>query len=920
MRTMGRAQAKAQIDVHRRAVELLSEPKLSKESLQELRELRHRIDHGDPDSNKTDVGTYVPYPWMDEPGFDEAIMRKREFYEHRMLPVPHGADANTLWQDTCAPPDGFKLTPSQLFTRNFVSPRTPYNGLLLFHGVGVGKTCSAITIAEQFPDRRVLVLTRPALQDGFRNNIYDVRRVPRRADGTLDFENTTQCTGTTYSDRVRDRHVLTPEQFEARVARLVRARYTFMGPTQFNNLIDSYGDGDGAVQRIRARFSDSVIVVDEAHHLRGEDNRRATPALRRVLELSENVKLVLLTATPMFNSTADLVPLINLLRVNDKARPLRSRELFDATGALTPAGEGRLRNAARGYVSYMRGEYPFSFPLRLTPAINQDPLVLPEKQLPLLDIKGHPIPAIERTLLARLAVCGSPMGKMQLAAYIDAERRIMEQLEDELNKHAHSRNPHDGEGADADEGDDDSYENDAFDDADDTGSKKTQALHSGQQICNLVYPVTSGPVHGKPGFDNIFRRIDARGGASRVLQFEYKPGAPQFLSSDLIADFAPKLNAIVQRIMRSKGIVVVYSRWVWSGLVPMAIALEHAGLSRLDAPPMVPGATTSARNTTRRHRWSYAIISGERTIASDDKTAVDKLRSPENTNGEVVKVVLMSDKGSEGLDLRYVREVHIMEPWYHLNKVEQVVGRASRNCSHIALPLAQRNVTIYLHAAMDPRPGPARETVDLRAYRIAQRKQENISRVDAVLRDSSVDCSLNAPRLYYPPGTAVVTVETSQGKKITGYKVGDADDRLAPRCAHPLPKTWTDESTYDVDAHAHHMQTYGHLLRTLFTTRTKVTYEGAWQHVVSHFKEARKELMSLALDALVRDRTEVINARGRLGHVVYRGNAYLFQADDMDTEFMTESERSADVTDRLQRMLVLPSPSPVFNNKSQTVG
>ena len=41
-----------------------------------------------------------------------------------------------------------------------------------------------------------------------------------------------------------------------------------------------------------------------------------------------------------------------------------------------------------------------------------------------------------------------------------------------------------------------------------------------------------------------------------------------------------------------------------------------------------------------------------------------------------------------------------------------------------------------------------------------------------------------------------------------GYKVGDAGDRLAPRCAHPLPKTWTDESTYDVDAHAHHMQTY----------------------------------------------------------------------------------------------------------------
>ena len=927
---------------HRRAIELLSETKLTAEAMRELKELRQLLlsfpeDTGAP--NNMHASTYMPYPWVDDPKFDELIGRKREFHEHRALPVPHGADAEAMWTDSCSPPDGFKLTHSQLFTRNFLSPRTPYNGLLLFHGVGVGKTCSAVTIAEQFPERRVLVLTRPALQEGFRSNIYDVKRVPRRPDGTLDFENSTQCTGTSYSDRIRDRRALTPEQFEARIARLVRARYTFMGPTQFNNLIDSFGEGDAAVQRIRARFSDTVIIVDEAHHLRGEDNRRATPALRRVLEMSDNIKLVLLTATPMFNSTVDLVPLLNLLRVNDKARPLKTRELFDVSGALTTDGERRLRTSCSGYVSYMRGENPFSFPLRLTPTINQDPLVLRESRMPTMDIKGVPIPQHERVLLAKLQVCGSPMGRHQLAAYVDVERKIVEQLAAAANKKTHDEEDDIDSNAYG-SNDDESYDDgDGGDELNDDNNKKAHALHSGQQVCNLVYPVTSGLAHGQAAFNNVFRRADGRGGASRAMQLEYKPGVPQFLSPSHIVDYAPKIDAIVKRIMKSEGIVMVYSRWLYSGLVPMAIALEHAGMSRLDAPPLLVSSppswkkgAASIRGGSKHKRkqgiekdkhpdirqgiekgraWTYAIISGQRDVASDLSSAIEKLRSPENVDGAVVKVILMSDKGTEGLDLRYVREVHVMEPWYHLNKVEQIVGRASRHCSHAALPLTRRNVTVYLHAAVDPRPGASRETVDMRAYRIAQRKQENIRHVESVLRDSAIDCGINAPRLYYPPGSSSVNLETSQGKRVNGYHVGDTDSRLAPHCKQPLPPKWSDESTYDVHAHAHHMNTYARLLRTLFATRAKVTYQGAWEHVSSRFKEARRELMNLALDSLVHDRNEVLDARGRLGHVVYRGNAYLFQPDDVDTEFLTDAERTSAVPGGIfRRTLVLPDASP----------
>ena len=54
----------------------------------------------------------------------------------------------------------------------------------------------------------------------------------------------------------------------------------------------------------------------------------------------------------------------------------------------------------------------------------------------------------------------------------------------------------------------------------------------------------------------------------------------------------------------------------------------------------------------------------------------------QNKDGFHCKVVLISQAGSEGIDFKYLRQVHVMEPWYNLNRIEQVIGRAIRNYSH----------------------------------------------------------------------------------------------------------------------------------------------------------------------------------------------------------------------------------------------
>ena len=58
---------------------------------------------------------------------------------------------------------------------------------------------------------------------------------------------------------------------------------------------------------------------------------------------------------------------------------------------------------------------------------------------------------------------------------------------------------------------------------------------------------------------------------------------------------------------------------------------------------------------------------------------------------------MITASGAEGINLRNTRFVHIMEPYWHNVRLEQVVGRARRICSHQELPQEKRNVKVFLY-------------------------------------------------------------------------------------------------------------------------------------------------------------------------------------------------------------------------------
>ena len=81
-----------------------------------------------------------------------------------------------------------------------------------------------------------------------------------------------------------------------------------------------------------------------------------------------------------------------------------------------------------------------------------------------------------------------------------------------------------------------------------------------------------------------------------------------------------------------------------------------------------------------------------RNLPPDDETKVLN-----NYHGEIIKVFMITSAGAEGITLKNVRAVHLMEPYWHPVRFEQVIGRAVRICSHENLPEVEQKVVVYIY-------------------------------------------------------------------------------------------------------------------------------------------------------------------------------------------------------------------------------
>ena len=690
------------------------------------------------------------YPDLDDPNFNIKIAKKKEFndtqYDGTIYNIKEQADILCGME--------FELMPHQLFVRNFLSMQTPYNSLFLYHGLGSGKTCSAIGIAEEMRSYmkqiqqsedeysgRIIVIASPNVQMNFRMQLFDPSKLIDPSNKETGEWNIKSCVGNSLLNEISPASTkgLTKEKIEANMNKIIDSSYEFFGYTEFTNKVVEYtrnATNEEDKQKIISKvFSNRLIIIDEVHNLRIEDgkNKNVTEHLFYIVKEASNVRLLLLSATPMYNSYKEIIWITNLLNVNDGRSIIKTNDVFDENGSFKTGGRELLKQKLTGYVSYVRGENPYTFPYRIYPdtfdtyKLNTFSEQNTRPTIQLSD--GNKITDDLKYIQPYL----TKMKGFQEEKYLE----IMDSLK---NK---------GTGDE----DDDDEKNTTY--GYNTLLKPIQAL-------NFVFPMEI---------------VDTKRSALHATMKEYKTADAitynyrestlksfgRVFSKEHLDKYSSKISKICDIILRSTGTILIYSQFIDDGIIPMALALEEMGFLRYSTAPNTMSLLeeqnpkikpidsihlkTKSKIDIVGHEFKtarYIMITGEQLLSPNNTKDLAYFNEPSNNYGKYAKVILISRAGSEGLDYKNVRQIHVMDPWYNMNRIEQIIGRGVRNFSHCNLPFEERNVEIYLHATLiENEERSSEECADLYIYRMAERKSIKIGNVTRLMKETSVDCILN---------------------------------------------------------------------------------------------------------------------------------------------------------------------------------
>ena len=178
--------------------------------------------------------------------------------------------------------------------------------------------------------------------------------------------------------------------------------------------------------------------------------------------------------------------------------------------------------------------------------------------------------------------------------------------------------------------------------------------------------------------------------------------SPKFLVmyQNIVSDINPGLHLIYSQFRTLEGIGIFELVLQFNGFIKFKLKKTEGGWE-LDVPDEDIGKPAFALYTGTEETEEKDIIrkiyNGQ--WDSIPQNIADKLRkiSTDNKMGEIIKVFMITSSGAEGITLKNCRFVHIMEPYWHPVRTEQVIGRARRICSHKDLPEEYQNVKVFMY-------------------------------------------------------------------------------------------------------------------------------------------------------------------------------------------------------------------------------
>ena len=221
--------------------------------------------------------------------------------------------------------------------------------------------------------------------------------------------------------------------------------------------------------------------------------------LKEIMTHAKNVRLILLSATPMFDNESEIVDIINILTNNDKMLLSDAMtSLFDdKTNELKPKIKTVIEDFSKNYVSYMRGENPMLFPLRISPSVFDNTRTLKYEDHPVKTFKGEDLKEQDR--IKTLELYKSTLSNKQ-EAIIKKLKSTTDDTEDNENKQSYS---------------------------------------DIVQISNVYFPV-SGNMSVIDKFNTVFETVN-----NKPLKLKYRSKYKDLFSPAKINDYSPKIKALL---------------------------------------------------------------------------------------------------------------------------------------------------------------------------------------------------------------------------------------------------------------------------------------------------------------------------------------------------------------------------------------
>lgn len=206
--------------------------------------------------------------------------------------------------------------------------------------------------------------------------------------------------------------------------------------------------------------------------------------------------------------------------------------------------------------------------------------------------------------------------------------------------------------------------------------------------------------------------------------------------------YSPKMKLILDNVRTHAGLSVVYSSFVTGeGLRVFSMVLIANGWREYD--PKKP---------KRASEKVFVFISGQ--VSADDRAEIlTQFNKRENRDAEEIDMMLLSGTGAEGLDLKNVRSIHIMEPYWNYGRIEQIIARAVRYRSHDHFENPKdKTVQPYIYLSDYPKNYVFKstktkkyqeKTTDVHLYTKSIKGKLLIDRVYAAMIESSIDCSVH---------------------------------------------------------------------------------------------------------------------------------------------------------------------------------